>query len=176
MRPGFSEPRTGGLRPRWQFGTVFGRKQIWRRYASFCLSAFCCFLVLPSTAASPVPNARELHTSECVAALEVSTDELAKQVKAGHQELRPVLASRLEFGAALIGDSYLRGERHEARSQALLASALEAQKALSASELFSRQDLCAGEGQTMLANSNVVSRAVVSTLAKKRMNKLLRAE
>ena len=161
------------LRPCWQFGTVFARKQIWHRYASFCLSAFGCVLVLPSTAASPVPTARELHSAACVASLEVSTDELAKQVKAGHQELRPVLASRLEFGAAFIGDSYLRGERDEARSQALLASALEAQKALSASELLFSLDLCAGEGQTMLANSNVVSRAVVSILAKKRMNKLL---
>jgi len=105
--------------------------------------------------------------------LEVSTEALAKQVKAGHEELRPVLASRLEFGAAFIGDSYLRGERDEAHSQALLASALEAQKALSASALSARQVSCAVEGQKMLADSNFVSRAVVSTLAKKRMSKLL---
>ncbi len=176
MRPGSSETTKRVLRPSWQRRHGFVRRQLWRSFSSFGLSALGCFLVLPSIAAAPVPTARELHTSECVAALEVSTDELAKQVKAGHQELRPVLASRLEFGAAFIGDSYLRGERDEARSQALLSSALEAQKALSAAELSSRQDSCAGEGQKMLAESNVVSRAVVSTLAKKRMNKLLRAE
>lgn len=176
MKPGFSWSTNWVVRPGGHWRHVIGLKQIWRKYALFCFSAVVCFLALPSMAAAPVPTARELHTSECVAALEVSTDELAKQVKAGHQELRPVLASRLEFGAAFIGDSYLRGERDEARSQALLASALEAQKTLSASELLSRQDLCAGEGRQLLSDSNVVSRAVVSNLAKKRMSKLLSSQ
>lgn len=127
----------------------------------------------PTSAAVPDPVAGELHTAECVAALEVSTVELASRVKAGHEDLKLLLADRLEFGAALIGDAYLRGDRDEARSQALLATALDAQKTLSAEALSSRQMACADEARQVLAESNFISRAVVSRLAKKRMNKLL---
>lgn len=152
---------------------VFGRRRIWRSCASFCLVVSAGVLASPSSATAPVPTARELHTAQCVAALEVSTEELARQVKAGHEELRPVLVSRLEFGTALIGDAYLRGERDEARSQSLLAAAIEAQKTLSDEELSARQTSCAKEGRKVLAEGNVISRAVVSRLAKRRMKKLL---
>lgn len=152
---------------------IIGRRQIRRSCASLWLFVSGGILALPSSAAAPAPAARELHTAECVAALETSTDELARQVKAGHAELKSELLSTLEFGAAFIGDAYIRGERDEARSQSLLASAIEAQKTLSSEELSSRQTLCAEEGRTMLADGNVVSRALVSRLAKKRMRRLL---
>jgi hypothetical protein len=126
-----------------------------------------------AAAASPVPSERELHTAQCVAALEVNTDELAMQVKAGRDGLRPLLVERLNAGTAFIGAAYLKGDRDEARSQALLQAALDAQRALSASELAARQASCAQEGTTLLARSNFIERAIVSRLAEKRLNKLL---
>jgi hypothetical protein len=126
-----------------------------------------------AAAATAVPSERELHTAQCVAALEVNTDELALQVKAGRDGLRPLLVERLNAGTAFIGAAYLKGERDEARSQALLQAALAAQSALSTSELATRQASCAREGAKLLAGSNFIERAVVVRLAERRMKKLL---
>jgi hypothetical protein len=132
-----------------------------------------CWPVLCGAVGVSAPSKRELHSAECVAALEVSTDELARQVKAGRADLRPLLRQRLDAGAAFIGTAYLAGDRDEARAQALLAAALKAQSALPKAELAARQVRCAQEGAKLLADSNFVGRAVVSRLAKKRMKTLL---
>lgn len=42
---------------------------------------------VPALAASP--SEQELHTAQCVAALEASTDEFAVQVKSGRAEVQP---------------------------------------------------------------------------------------
>jgi hypothetical protein len=124
-------------------------------------------------AAEQSPTAAELHAAECVAALEAQAEALAVQVRAGQQELRPQLMTQLEYGAAFIGTAYLRGERDEPRSQALLNAARERQGALSAQDLQARQAQCAGEASRLLAESNALERAVVSQVAKRRMAKLL---
>ena len=119
------------------------------------------------------PTQRELHSAECVAALEVSTDELARQVKAGRADLQPLLRQRLDAGAAFIGSAYQDGDRDEARAQALLAAALASQAALPKAELAASQARCAQEGARLLAASNFIVRAVVSRLAERRMKRLL---
>lgn len=124
-------------------------------------------------AAESTPTSREFHMSECVAALEVSTDALAEQVKAGMAELRPLLRHRLDAGAAFIGAAYVKGDRDEERSHALLSAAVARQKLLTGVELASRQEACAVEGAQLLAKSDVLSRAVVTRIAEKRMKKLL---
>ncbi len=132
-----------------------------------------CWPALCMAVGGPVPSKSELYTAECVAALEISTDELARQVKAGRADLRPLLRQRLDAGAAFIGTAYLAGDRDEARAQALLAAALKAQAALPKAELAASQARCAQEGARLLAASNFIGRAVVSQLARKRMQKLL---
>ncbi|MBE0548150.1 MAG: hypothetical protein IH627_10960 [Rubrivivax sp.] len=119
------------------------------------------------------PSERELHTAQCVAALDANTRELARQVKGGHDELRPMLLSRLEGGATFIGAAYLAGDRDEERSRALLDSALEAQKSLPESEVAARQANCADEGARQFAAANALERAVVRRVAAKRMKRLL---
>lgn len=126
-----------------------------------------------AAAAAPEATEHELHTAQCVAALETNTEDIAAQVRAGRADLQPELLSRLKYGAAFIGDAYLQGERDEARAQALLKAALVAQKALPAPELFARQSECATEGEHLLAKADFLSRAVVSHLAQRRMKKLL---
>jgi hypothetical protein len=103
----------------------------------------------------------------------VNTDELAAQVKAGRPDLRPLLLDRLKQGAAFIGAAYLQGERDEDRAKGFLEAALEAQKTLPKPVLAARQTACAQEGAQLLAKADVLSRAVVSHLAQKRMKKLL---
>jgi hypothetical protein len=115
----------------------------------------------------------ELHAAQCVAALEVSTESLAAQVKAGQADAREPLQSRLEAGTAFVGDAYLKGTRDEARAKALANRALEEQKSLSDAELAARQQACADEGQKLMAASNGFERAIVKQVAKKRMAKLL---
>jgi hypothetical protein len=133
----------------------------------------CGLLAMRAMAAADVPRAYELHTAQCVAALKVNTDDLAAQVKAGRADLRPLLLDRLKSGVAFIGDSYLQGERDEKRAKRFLDAALEAQKTLPRPELAARQLACAFEGARLLADANLISRAVVSHLAEKRMKKLL---
>ena len=128
---------------------------------------------LPAAAAPAAPSEHELHTSACVAALDVNTEALAQQVKAGREELRPLLLGRLKSGAAFIGAAYLQGERDEARSQALLKDAREAQKSLPESELAARQLACAEEGMRLYADANFIERQVVTMFAEKRLNRLL---
>jgi hypothetical protein len=135
--------------------------------------ASCCLWATESGAAGAPPTERELHTALCVAALDLSTERLAAQVKAGREELRPLLVQRLRYGVALVGQSYLDGERDEDRSHALLRDALEAQKSLPEKDLAARQSACAEEGRKLLADSNALSRALVSKLADRRLQKLL---
>jgi hypothetical protein len=135
--------------------------------------AACGLFALRATGATDGPSQHELHTARCVAALEVNTEDLAAQVKAGRADLQPLLLDRLKYGAAFIGDAYVRGERDEARAKGFLEAALEAQKALPKPELLARQSRCAQEGAQLLANADFISRAVVSHLAHKRMKKLL---
>ena len=126
-----------------------------------------------ATAATTEPTAHELHTAECVAVLEVHSDAVALKIKAGRDDLRPALLEELDAGAAFIGEAYLQGERDEARSKALLQSALEAQQALSEPDLAARQAACLQEGLKLFAGGNFLERAVVSRVAEKRMKKLL---
>ncbi|MES2959675.1 MAG: hypothetical protein V4792_15905 [Pseudomonadota bacterium] len=114
-----------------------------------------------------------MHTAQCVAALEVHTDDLAALIKAGRSDLRPRLLERLKHGAALIGAAYLQGERDDARAKLLLDAALEAQNALPKPALAARQSSCSQEGAQLLANADVFTRTVVSHLARKRMDRLL---
>jgi hypothetical protein len=119
------------------------------------------------------PTAHDLHAAQCVAALQVHTEGLADQVKSGKEEVRPILLSRLESGAAFVGDTYLHGNVDEAGARALANDALQAQKSLTDAQLAARQTTCAEEGSRLLAASNGLERAVVKRLAKKRMDKLL---
>lgn len=123
------------------------------------------------SAASP----RDVHAAECVAALEVNTQELAKQVKTGNDDSRPLLLERLVSGTSFVGDTYLHGNSDEQQARALANQALETQKRLSPTELAARQSACAKEGAKLHADSNALQQAVVKRLAKKRMEKLLGA-
>lgn len=123
-------------------------------------------------AADSPASARDLHAAECVAALEVNTQDLAKQVKAGNEASRQVLLDRLTSGTAFVGDTYLHGGSDEKQARALANQALETQKRLSSAELAARQLACATEGATLYAGSNLLEKAVVKRLAKKRMDKL----
>ena len=114
-----------------------------------------------------------MHTARCVAALDLSTRQLAEKVKGGKDVMRPLLLARLKSGAALVGAAYLAGARDEGRSQALLDSALVAQKALPESELAERQAACDDVGTSLLARTNALEREVVSRVATRRMKRLL---
>ena len=124
-------------------------------------------------ASSAVHAERELHTVECVAALEVKSDELARQVKAGRTELRAPLLATLDAGAAFIGNAYLQGDRDEVRLQSRLRVALEAQRALPEATFAARQASCGEEGRRLLSEANFIGRAVVSRLVERRMQKVL---
>lgn len=121
------------------------------------------------------PTARDLHAAECVAALDVDTQALAKQVKAGKEASRTLLLDRLIAGTAFVGDTYLHGNSDEKQARALANAALEAQKRLPPAELTALQVACAAEGKQLYDDSNGLGKVVVKRLAKKRMQKLLKS-
>jgi len=121
------------------------------------------------------PSPRDLHAAECVAALDVNTQDLAKQVKSGNEAPRGLLLERLISGTAFVGDTYLHGNADEQQARALANRALEAQKRLPPAELAARQLACANEGAKLFDDSNGLEQAVVKRLAKKRMDRLLGA-
>ncbi len=126
-----------------------------------------------AAAGNATPNEGELHTARCIAALEVKADDLARRVKAGRIELRPLLISTLDAGAAFIGQAYLQGQRDEERSQTLRMAALEEQKVLAEADLVARQSACAKEGTRLLSESDMLGRLVINRLVDRRMQKLL---
>ncbi len=134
-------------------------------------------LAVASTTASAQtpdgPTPRELHAAQCVAALEVEAEALARDVKSGDEAARPRLQSRIESGTAFVGDSYLNGLTDEHRARALASDALEAQKRLTDAQLAARQEACATEGRKLLDAGNPLQQAVVKRLARRRMEKLL---
>ena len=123
--------------------------------------------------AEAAPSAREKHAAQCVAALDVNTQDLAAAVRAGHEESRPLLQTRLEAGAAFIGDTYLHEDRDEKRARALADAAAEDQKRLTKTQLEARQTACASEGSKLLSDASGFERLIVKRLARKRMDKLL---
>ena len=143
------------------------------RFATSILIA--ALFSLPALGANAPEGATngQWHYAQCVAALKANTEALAMQVKAGNEELRPLLLARLEQGGAFIGNAYLQGERNEAGAKALLAYAVDDQKNLSGDELAARQAACAGEGARLLARANALGRTVMASFAQRRMNKLL---
>jgi hypothetical protein len=84
-----------------------------------------------------------------------------------------LLVSTLEAGGAFIGQAYLQGERDEARSQAQLAAALQAQKKLPEADLAARQSSCTLEGTRLLSQTDVIGRFVISRLVQRRLQKLV---
>lgn len=140
------------------------------------MSRLALLLLLLSVLAGPTvaqSSAREWADAQCVAALDAQTLQLARQVKAGQNDLRRLLRARLRAGAAFIGRAWLDGERDEDHSQAVLEKARAAQRSLPAAELAQRQTRCAAEGERLLGQANALQRAVVSRLADRRMKKLL---
>ena len=127
----------------------------------------------PAATLSPPPTPKELHASQCVAALEVETEALAKRVKAGENQLRDLLQAHIEAGTSFVGDAYLSGTRDEDRARALANQALEAQKSLPDAELTARQVACADEGAKIFAAGNGLERIIVKQVAKKRMKRML---
>jgi hypothetical protein len=137
------------------------------------LMALCLVAASAHAFDTTEPTARELHTADCIAALEIKSEDLARQVKAGQTDQRPVLQTALDAAAAFIGQAYLQGDRDQERLENLKNSALQAQKSLTASELTARQTSCAQEGARLLTQVDVLSRFVISRLAARQMKRLV---
>ena len=147
-----------------------------RHLPTLLFSAAATLLAQPVLAADPpaTPSPRDHQAAACVAALELQTEQLAAQIKAGNDGQRQLLLDRLRAGTAFIGDSYLHSKLTETQARELVERAQEAQKSLPAAELTARQNACASTGSKLDGDSNGVQRVVVDRLAKKRMDKLLR--
>ena len=110
--------------------------------------------------AADQPSAHDLHAAQCVAALEVNTENLAQEVKSGKEASRQLLLDRLVSGTAFVGDVYLHGDSNEQQARDLANKALEAQKSLTPTQLEVRQLACATEGTKLYQSGNALERGL----------------
>lgn len=141
--------------------------------AALALALAAVALSVLTAPARAEPSARDRHAARCVAALDASTDDLVRQVKAGQDAARKPLLDRLTAGASFIGEAYLHGDASESQARALVDQAEIEQRRLSPAELAARQAACASEGARLLAAANALERAVIKRVARRRMDRLL---
>lgn len=111
------------------------------------------------------------HNASCVSALTTRAEPLAARLKAGDQTVEAELLKLTESGFAIIGTSYQDGLRKPEADQ-LLNKAKKAQQSLPRAELNKLQDSCLLEGTQVMADANALERFLVSTAARRRVNRI----
>ena len=123
--------------------------------------------------AAPEADAAYDDTANCIAVMEASADELARQVKAGDATREPVLRTELRRGAALIGRTYLDGLHDEHEARARLEAARERQKTWDEARRRNVRNACVRRADAELAAASGVERVVVDRVAERKLQRML---
>jgi len=112
-------------------------------------------------------------TANCIAVMEVTADELARQVKAGDQTREPVLRTELVRAAAIIGRTYLDGMHDEREAKARLVAARERQKTWDQARRNNLHGACLKRADAELAAASGPERVIVEHVAERRLQRML---
>jgi hypothetical protein len=113
------------------------------------------------------------ETANCIAVMQTHTDELARQVRAGHKTLEGPLRAELVRAAALVGRTYLDGLRDGDEAKARLHAAQERQRTWDAPRRASLRQTCDKRADAELAAASRAERFVVERVARARMKRML---
>jgi len=116
------------------------------------------------------PDLQERRAA-CVAALTTLAEPLAARLKQGDHGGEAELLGLTESGFALIGAAYRDGLR-KPEADKLLAAAKKAQKNMPAPELAKLQSACKAEGGKVLAEASMLEHFLVTSAARKRVNRI----
>lgn len=117
--------------------------------------------------------ALQARRAACVAALTTLAEPLAARLKKGDHGGEAELLGLTENGFALIGAAYRDGLR-KPEADKLLEAAKKAQKNLPAPELAKLQSTCKAEGAKVLADAGMLERFLVTSAARKRVDRIAR--
>jgi hypothetical protein len=113
-------------------------------------------------------------TANCIAVMEVTADELARQIKAGDKDREPALRTELVRAAALVGRVYFDGMHDEHAARARLNEARERQKTWDDARRSRVHGACLQRADAELAGASGAERLVIDKVAEVRMRRMLR--
>lgn len=113
-------------------------------------------------------------TANCIAVMEVTADEMARQIKAGDTAREPALRTELLRAAALVGRIYFDGMHDERQARARLNEARERQKTWDDSRRNSVHSACLKRADAELAAQSAPERLVAEKVADVRMRRMLK--
>jgi hypothetical protein len=112
-------------------------------------------------------------TANCIAVMQTSADDLARQVKAGDKAQEPALRTELVRAAALIGRSYLNGLHSSNEAKARLKAAQERQSAWDDAQKATVHRACLKRADAELASASGLHRYIVERFAQAKLKSML---
>lgn len=143
-----------------------------RRRAFVLLGALVAVLAWPAVRAAP--QASDDDTADCIAVMEVTAGELARQIKAGNRDLEPALRVETLRAAALVGSVYFDGMHDERTAKARLNEARERQKGWDDERRARVHGACVQRADAELAAASGAERFVIERVAEVRMRRMLK--
>jgi hypothetical protein len=142
-----------------------------RRVSVALMVGLSCTLCLPAHAA----NETKLdETANCIALMQTTADDLARQIKAGNKTREPALRTELTLAGALIARTYLEGLRDGNEAKARLRAAHERQAGWDAERKRSLHQSCLKRADAQLATASAPERFAASRFAESRLKRMLR--
>jgi hypothetical protein len=112
-------------------------------------------------------------TADCIALMQASADELARQIKAGDKAREPALRSELRRAGVLIGRTYLDGLHDSAEAKARLKAAQERQATWDEERKKRVYQACVKRADAELAAASGPERFIVERFAQIRFERML---
>jgi hypothetical protein len=129
--------------------------------------AFC----LPAHAAN---ETKLEETANCIALMQATADDLARQIKAGNKAREPALRNELTLAGALIARTYLEGLRDGNEAKTRLRAAQERQASWEPERRRSVHQSCLKRADAQLATASAPERFAASRFAESRFKRMLR--
>ena len=112
-------------------------------------------------------------TADCIALMQTSADELARQIKAGDKAREPALRTELKRAGILIGRTYLDGLHDSAEAKARLKAAHERQATWDEERKKRVYQACVKRADAEFAAASGPERFIVERYAQARLEHML---
>jgi hypothetical protein len=143
------------------------------RHASIALIAALANGLL-SSSTHAADEAKLEETANCIALMQTTADELARQIKAGDTAREPALRTELTLAGALIARTYIEGLRDGDEAKARLKAAHERQATWDLERKQSAHQACIKRANAQLVSASAPERYAASRFAEFRLKRMLR--
>ena len=112
-------------------------------------------------------------TANCIALMQTTADDLARQIKAGDKAREPALRTELQLAGALIARTYVEGLRNGNEAKARLKAAHERQAGWDPDRKQSVHQACLKRADAQLASASATERFAAARFAEVRFKRML---